>query len=241
MCMQPGQTINPGSQTPEPQPPQQPVVPQPPVEPPASPAPEPAPAPMPAEPVPFSAPPEEPAQQPEQTDAGWQFSNEDEMYSGQTPAPSYTETVSWTASEYVSHDKNAGWYTLVVVTSVVVAAVVFLLTKDYVSPVVVVVLGVAFAAFGARKPQVLEYAIDNTGVRIGQKHYPYELYRTFSVIEEDAVRSILLMPMQRFNLPISLYYDPADEVRIIEALGAHLPHEDRKPAAVDNFMRRIRF
>lgn len=239
--MQPGQTINPGSQTPEPEQPQQAqqsVAPQPPAEaeipaPPLTPT-------TPAQPqqIPTPAPP---SALPEQQNAGWQFNEEDNTYDDQFSAPQQTPAVSWTASEYVAHDKNTGWYLSVVGASVVVAAVVYLITRDYISPVVVVVLGIAFAAFGARKPQVLDYQIDNSGVHIGPKHYPYELYRTFSVLEEDAVRSILLMPIQRFNLPISLYYDPADETRIVEVLGAHLPHEDRKPAVVDNFMRKIRF
>jgi hypothetical protein len=186
-----------------------------------------------------STPDQEPA---EQEKADWQFHDDEGEAQGDQPlAIQQMPAVTWTASEFVSHDKNAGWYMLVIVGSAAIAALVYLITRDVISPIVIVILGISFAAFGARKPRVLEYAIDNTGVHVGSKTYPYGLFKTFSVIEEDAVRSILLMPMQRFNLPISVYYDPADEEKIVEALGAHLPHQDRKPTPIDNFMRKIRF
>lgn len=224
--MQPGQTFDPG----QPQEPQTQA--------------EQTPQQLPAQPQPQQSTPT-PDSVPETTAAqvepGWQFNEGAEAGSDDLYAASSTPTVTWTASEYVAHDKNAGWYFLVVLAAVAVAAAVFLITRDMVSPIVVVVLGIAFAIFGARKPQVLEYSIDSTGVRIGQKLYPFGLFRTFSVIEEDAIRSILLMPLQRFNLPISIYYDPTDEPKIIEALSVHLPHEERRMSPVDNLMRKIRF
>lgn len=150
-------------------------------------------------------------------------------------------SITWTASEYIAHDKTISWYLSVIAASLMVAAIVYLITQDKISFVVVTVLGLAFAAFGARKPQVLQYSIDKSGVRIGLKHYPFGLFRTFSIIEEYAVRSILLMPLKRFNLPITIYYDPDDEQKIVQAISNHLPHEERNMSPVDNLMRKIRF
>jgi hypothetical protein len=174
-------------------------------------------------------------------EAGWQYKAGEEDRSNQAPGLQPVVAVNWQASEYIAHDKNAGWYVLVTLTSIAVSAVVYLITRDRVSPVVVLILGMLFAVFGARKPQVLDYSISNTGVHIGRRHYPYSMFRTFSILEEEAVRSILLMPLQRFNLPISIYYDPADETKIVDALGSYLPHEDRKAGPIDNFMRKIHF
>lgn len=229
--MQPGETITPGDQTQPPENKSQGTS---------------------------SSPPEVPLSQQEEvassgTDASppqetvesnWRYSGgsaDDAAFNQTDPYFSSVEPVSWTASEFVSHEKSAGWYFLVIFGALLLGVVIYWLTKDIVSPVVVTVVGIAFAAFGARKPRVLNYAIDNEGVHIGARTYPYAMFRTFSVIEEDAIRSILLMPMQRFNLPISIYYEPTDEAKIIDTLGAYLPHQDRKPAPIDSFMRKIRF
>lgn len=221
--MQPGQLYNPGeSPEPHPQPEQDHQLPAPQER--AAPAPEHA-----------------PQVAPGQAEPAWQFNEEADANTDENPVLQPAPTVTWTASEYIAHDKNAGWYLLAILAAIVLAGFVYLITRDAVSPAVVVVLGVAFAVFGARKPQVLEYSISSAGVQIGQKLYPFGLFRTFSIIEEDAVRSILLMPLQRFNLPISIYFDPSDEQKIIEALSAHLPHEERRMSPVDNLMRKIRF
>lgn len=157
------------------------------------------------------------------------------------PSAESTPTVTWTASEFIAHDKNFGWYALVLLATIAVGSAVYFVTKDKVSPVVIVIMGIAFSVFGARKPRVLDYAISNAGVQVGQRHYPFGLFRTFSIIEEDAVRSILFMPMKRFSLPISIYYEPADEQKIIDTLSNYLPHEDRQAGSVDRLMSKIRF
>jgi hypothetical protein len=174
-------------------------------------------------------------------DDSWQFVGGGADTSPVLP-PKPVVAVSWTSSEYVAHDKNAGWYALVALGTAVLATVVYFVTEgDIISTVVMGIVGLTFAVFGARKPQVLAYAIDGAGIQIGNKHYAFGAYRTFSVIEEDSIRSILLMPIQRFNLPLAIYYGPSDEEKIIQTLATYLPHEDRKISPIDNLMRKIRF
>ena len=94
---------------------------------------------------------------------------------------------------------------------------------------------------GARKPRELEYNVDDGGLTIGGKHYPYNLFRAFTIAEEDHFHSIDFMPLKRFMPVISIYYDPADEDQIAEVLSAHLPLETHKHDPVEKLMRRIRF
>ena len=234
--MQPGDTITPGSQ-PQPAEPQAPSAPP---SPPQAPQPE-------APPAPVQAPSPAPPQVPQPTTPAqptWQFNTSEtdsyKTYESQ-PQQSQGQAVAWTASEYVAHHKNVGWFMMVFFGVVVAAVAIYFLTSEIVSAVVVGLVGMLFAVFGARQPQVLQYAIDNAGVHIGPKLYPYGQFKSFSVIEEGPIRSILFMPLQRFGLPITIYYDPAEEDGILQALGGYLPHVDRNPAPIDNLMRKIRF
>lgn len=171
----------------------------------------------------------------------WQFT--DTSGDGQAnAAPTQpTKTVSWTASEYVSHEKSAGWYVRFGLVAVVAIAIVYLITGDYISIILLSLLAVVFVVFAARKPDVLQYQLDNRGITIGSKFYPVSLFRSFAVIEEGAFRSITLLPMKRFMPSISLYYAPEDEQPIMEAFGRLLPHETRQQDSIDKFMHRIRF
>lgn len=166
--------------------------------------------------------------------------------SAETPSPLNRSTesiqpVSWTASEFIAHEKSGGWYLGLLVASVVLAALVYLLTKDGISASVVVVGALFLAIYAGRQPRQLEYSLDNQGVSIGGKYFPYVGFRSFSIVDEGAFSSIVFMPLKRFAATTTIYYAPDDEDKIIDLISAHLPHEEHKPDPVDNLMRRIRF
>lgn len=172
----------------------------------------------------------------------WQFSGDDQSEGAAAPSlPAPHETVTWTASEYVSHEKNAGWYFALLGVVIVCAAIVYVLTRELLSPVVILIMGAAFGAFAARKPEELTYVLDNSALRIGQKTYPYAQFKSFTILEEGPIHSIMLMPMQRFMPPLSVYFDPTDEEKIADALQSYLPYEDRKQDYIDKLMRKVRF
>lgn len=176
--------------------------------------------------------------------AGWKYTGAKEgSAAANQPAGSAKPvgTVSWTASEYVAHDKSVGWYVRFGLVAVISIALIYLVTDDILSVVVLGILAVGFGYFAARKPDTLQYQIDSRGITIGQKFYPISLFRSFAVIEEGAFRSITLLPMKRFMPAISLYFAPDNEQSILEAFGNLLPQEVRKQDPLDKFMHRIRF
>lgn len=157
------------------------------------------------------------------------------------PAYDGPEAISWTASEFIAHEKSAGWYLAVISVAALISAVVYLITRDYVSVAVVIAAGLILAYYGSHKPRELNYKLDRGGLIIGQKIYHYDHFRSFSLIQEGAFTSITFMPLKRFAPPISIYYAPEDEARITALLSTHLPVEQHKRDAVDKLMHRIRF
>jgi len=224
--MQPGQTITPGS---SPNPPEEPVENN---ELPKQETPEvPAVADTAAAPASVAAEPQ----------SDWQYTADAEIpaqYNSPQAAPA---PVTWTASEYISHTKGPGWFMLLGAGLFVLVAVVYLLTKDIFASAGVGVAGITFAVFSARPPRVLDYAITEQGVQIGQRFYPYHDFKSFSVMHDGPLPSILLMPLKRFLPPITVFYEPQSGDAIIDVLSAYLPHESKEPDAVDKLMSRLRF
>jgi hypothetical protein len=151
------------------------------------------------------------------------------------------QTVTWTASEFVAHDKSATWYLLLAVGIAVLAAGIFFLTKDYVSLGVVVIAGLLLGSFAHHQPRQLQYSLDNQGLSIGSKHYSYSEFKSFAVMDEGAISGIVFTPLKRFATFVTVYYAPEDEDKILAILSAQLPLEEHKLDAVDALMRRIRF
>ena len=151
------------------------------------------------------------------------------------------DSISWTASEFVAHEKSASWYGAFVLVAVIIDIIIYLLTKDKISAAVVLVCALALVTLAGKKPRELQYKIDSSGITIGQKHFEYELFKSFAVVPEGAFSGIVLMPLKRFAPLTTIYYAPNDEDKIIEVLSNRLPFEEHKLDAIDSIMRRIRF
>jgi hypothetical protein len=224
--VQPGQTVAPtpppGSVPDTPVPPPAPVTPTPE---PQIPAPEPTPE--------LSTP--EP--QPDNTDQ--QFDTSLPETSAGTPDDA--QAITWTASEFIAHAKSPGWYLALFLAAIAAAALIFLVTRDPISSGVIIVAALLLAIYGGHKPRELEYRLDTSGLSIGQKHFGYHQFRSFSVLPEGAFSSIVFMPLKRFAVQTTIYYTPEDEDKIVNLIGNYLPLEERGHDAVDRLMHRIHF
>ena len=161
-----------------------------------------------------------------------------------SPARETVETkdsVEWTASEYVAHQKTASWYVQLFLATVVVAALVYVITRDTMSTGVMLFAGLVFAVVAARKPKVLAYRLDQGGLTVGQKYYPYSQFKSFALMQEGPLATIIFMPLKRFNPSVDIYIPPDNADAILEVLSNNLPFETRKPGLVDTFAHRIRF
>jgi len=218
--MQPGETVTPGEPTasaPDPEKQDAPSA-----------------APEPTTEQPVASVPAEPA-------TNWQFS------AGEAPgAPTQTyqeslNPVSWTASEYIAHNKGAAWFAGLGAALLVFIIIVFIISRDVLTSVMLAVAGITFGVFAARQPRTLQYTIDSHGIKIGEKSYPYNEFKSFDITEDGQLPAILLMPLKRFLPPITVFYDQNEEEAILGALSNYLPHQEHQPDAVDRLMRRIRF
>lgn len=151
------------------------------------------------------------------------------------------ELVQWSASEYIAHQKTAKWYTILIACSVLLSALVYFLAKDIIAVVFIMLIALVFGMAAARKPRVLDYTLDHSGLTIAGKVYHYGNFRSFAVIDEGAFSSIAFIPIRRFMPMLSIYYAPEDEDRIVRALAERLPMEQRKRDAFDTILHKIRF
>lgn len=152
------------------------------------------------------------------------------------------EAVEWTASEYVDHEKQKGWFfILAIITVIVSVAVYFLSSKDIVAAIAIVVVAIMFGIIASRKPRTLEYSVSPNGLQISQKHYPYLEFKSFMVVADVAMHYVQLQPLQRFMPPIIIYYPPELEQTIVNTLQIYVPYEERSRDMIDRLMLMIRF
>ncbi len=173
---------------------------------------------------------------------GWEYKKSDsENQESSQPEEDFVPPVSWSASEYMHHEKGFGWFAMSFGVVVLATAFIYFITKDVVSTVAVAVIGMAFVAFAGRRPQILEYSVDGQGVHIAHKLYPYDHFKSFLLLEDQAVPTVILQPSRRLGLPVTIHFEPADADKILEVLGSHLPGEANNAPPVDRLMSKLRF
>ena len=171
----------------------------------------------------------------------WQYTDDGSA----SPAPVSTgqhEAVSWTASEFIAHDKTTGWYLVLIAVALGVSAITyFFMGKGIFAPIGVLIVAALFGVVAARKPRELPYSIDSKGIHIGNKKHSFAEFKSFSVVQEEGVEAIWLLPLQRFAPGLSIYFSPEDKDRILAILDDFLPVEQRELDFVDQLMHKIRF
>ncbi|MBC7707777.1 hypothetical protein H7Y63_00975 [Polaromonas sp.] len=156
-------------------------------------------------------------------------------------APEPDQPITWTASEYIAHHKTPKWYLMLGLSAVGLALVVWLVTKDTISALVVIVGAAVLGGYGARPPRELTYQLDTNHLTIGEKSYSLDTFRSFTIDDQQAFASVNLMPLKRFAPGLSIYFAPDDEDAIVNLLAMRLPIEDHRDDPIDRLMRKIRF
>lgn len=181
-------------------------------------------------------------QEEKNVDEGWQFRPEGSPSAPEEqPSRHEVAAVSWTGSEFISQEKSAMWYLALFGALGLICGGIYLVAQDVISIVFILIMGVLFAIVASKKPRQLQYSIDQTGLRIGQKFYPLHDFKSFSVQKDGAIGYVNLLPLKRFHPELSVYYAPEDEDKIVGALSDQLPFDQRPESMVDRLLKQIRF
>lgn len=150
------------------------------------------------------------------------------------------EPVTWTASEYVQHDKQAAWYLVLIVATVLLLALAIFM-KAWTFALLVVVMGIGIGVLAGRPPHSVRYTLSEYGLRIDEKNFSYHDFRAFGVVQDAAMYSIVLIPNKRFMPAVSVYFPSEMGEQIVDIFGAFLPMEHVELDMVEKLARKLRF
>lgn len=151
------------------------------------------------------------------------------------------EPIQWQASEFIDHEKNNNWFILLGLGTVVTCVVIYFMSQSTFSIAVVILAAIVFGITAKQKPRTMSYMLSDQGIKVGDKHYKYDDFKSFNMAQEGALWSIILQPTKRFMPSLTIYFDQNDGERIFDTLAAQMPHQERTTDSVDSFLRRIRF
>jgi hypothetical protein len=151
-----------------------------------------------------------------------------------------SNSIDWTASEFIDHQRGSGWYLLLLGCTVALAAFVYLISKDYVATVIIVALGFVTGSIGHLKPKQAQYLLTDKGFHVDDQFYAYNQFKFFSIVHEGELSSLVFARTKRYLPPLTAFIDKEAEDAITELVGEHLPMQNTTLDGIDRLSRRLR-
>ncbi|MEX0931960.1 MAG: hypothetical protein WDZ88_04375 [Candidatus Paceibacterota bacterium] len=131
------------------------------------------------------------------------------------------EPLIWSDYEYIYTKKTADWYWAVgiVGTALVVAPLLF----NNIMLALLIAIGLfSLVLFASKKPRMVEFEINEKGIRIDRTLYPYDSIESFCVSDESVVPTLYIQLHSFFMPLVSLPIELAGEEEVRERLSKHL-------------------
>lgn len=149
------------------------------------------------------------------------------------------EPVTWSALEYIHQEKSAAWFSIFGVIVVVLLGVTVFFQQWSFAILIVVIVAVIIVS-SKRPPRELAYGLSDDGLSIDGKMHPFEDFKAFGVIRDGQEYSVMLIPTQRFQPGVTVYFPEQAGEDIVDMLGSRLPMKDLHLDAVDRVVRLLR-
>jgi hypothetical protein len=171
--------------------------------------------------------------------AGNNLTEEKDAAEEKTAATPKTQSIIWTASESVDHQRGKIWY---LVAILVAAAIVGLAiwTKQYTMGGLAIIMLIAVIVVVRKPAREINYELSDAGLTIDGRLRPFEEFRAFGVRRDGALWQLVLIPVKRFGLAVTMFIHDDQGEQIVDALGGRLPMEDVPVDMVDKLTRRLK-
>ena len=150
------------------------------------------------------------------------------------------DVVYWEAKEYIQRKRNAGWYVAIIVVVLGLTALGVWL-KQWTFIPIPIVGAAALILMAVRPPRTLKYELGPEGLKEGNNLYKYEDFKSFGVVKNGEIFSIVMTPKKRFSPRVEIYFPQEQGEAIVDMFGARMPMEEIKLDFLDKIVKFLRF
>ncbi len=136
--------------------------------------------------------------------------------------------VTWQAYEHSPQERSVDWFWGAGLI-IVVGAILSLLFSNFLFAIIIVLGGGTLIHYQKRGPELMDFELNEQGVKAGKTFYPYENLSSFWVADKQPKIKLLLESKRSIMPLIDLPLDGANLVTVKTYLANHLkqvPHEE---------------
>jgi len=130
------------------------------------------------------------------------------------------EKLNWSALEYKEKSQSIDWFWALGVV-VVATAITTIIFGNYFFAILIILGGLLLGYFTIRKPELIHYELNNKGLKVKDRLFPYEDIKHFWVHayilpdSDESIEPSLFINTSRLFLPVM-------QIPIDEHLGSHI-------------------
>ena len=148
--------------------------------------------------------------------------------------------LNWSLPEYKHQEKTQDWFVALAII-IICSAIISLISGNFFFAILLVLSGIMIAYFAKKKPELVDYELNDEGLMIKNRLFSYESLSAFYVSREDPphlfVRSSrIFMPI--ISLPVS--GELAEQIEEI-FLSKEIPEQEMKEHASHHVMDALGF
>ena len=148
------------------------------------------------------------------------------------------DSLKWAVVEYEQKDRTSDWFWALGII-IIAGSITSVILRDYFFAILLLIGGVCLVMFAIKKPEMINYELNEKGLQINNTLYEYKRIKSFFVRIEG--KPTLFIKSSRLFLPL-LSADLVDispqEVKQI-MLDHNIPEEEMKEHFSEHIMERL--
>jgi len=108
--------------------------------------------------------------------------------------------IEWTALEYEEKERGNNWFWALSII-IVASSVTSFIYSNYFFSIFLILSGILLITFAIKKPDLVFYELNERGLKIRNRLYPYQNIKAFWV-EKNKENSVLFIRSERMFMPI---------------------------------------
>lgn len=150
---------------------------------------------------------------------------------------------SWKTKEYAQEDKPFSWLVTLVFCSV--ALLVYAIwTLNFLFAVIIILTAFIIYMHERRTPMDVAIKITEDGIELGDRFYPYKVFKKFYIIyEPPEIKNLYLETNQTLKPEISIHLEDTSPLRVRDVLLRYLKEdlEKEEESTSDYLSRTLKF
>ena len=150
-----------------------------------------------------------------------------------------TEPVQWQAPEYVQERRSPWWFIGFWVVAIVLMALAIFVVQSITFAVLVPAMAAALMIYSHGPPRMLNYVLSAKGLYINEKLHPMTEFRSFGILKDESVPSLMLIPVKRFRPGLTVHFPVETGEAIVDLLGSRIPMKELNLDLFDRVIRKL--